>query len=141
MEKEEHTCEGQPGFRPTVQSLRRPYTLGDITQSRKDARANNVVYISKCSEAVRHSEEKWVAELIVENRDQRRGTKNDRKGDGMYEKCRDTGRGNTEVCGRFTRSCTGMYAITHSQGIFNVLIGAVEAVKQEVTVGKIRCRD
>ena len=57
---------------------------------------------------------------------------NDEKDHGMCDKCCHAGRENIEICWYFTRSSTGMYAITQ----INEMIVQVEAAKQGVTVGE-----
>ena len=72
----------------------------EITQCKKDAGvSNNVLSLSRCTQGLRHSSvEKRIVIRVVENRNERENVEHGEKDDGMCEKCRDTGRGNSEVC-------------------------------------------
>ena len=99
MELDHEISEWQAGFfTPNRSCVNQVYTLGKIVQGRKDAGLTNVLFLSRCTEGLRHSMEKWVVEKTMGNRNQRKDVENDEKDDGMCEKCCDAGRGNIEVC-------------------------------------------
>ena len=63
-EQEEKTSEGQAGFAPNRSCVDHMYTLGKIVQGRKDAGLQRTV--SRFTEDVRHSMEKWAVEKLWE---------------------------------------------------------------------------
>lgn len=71
LEKEENSARAS---RVLIKSwFRRPrvHSRYRIVQGRQDAPANNVLFVSRHAEGLRHSTEKWVEKKIVGNWDQR----------------------------------------------------------------------
>ena len=52
-----------------------------------------MLFLSRCTEGLRHSMEKWTVEKAVGNRDQSESMENDEIDDRMCKKCCDTGLG------------------------------------------------
>ena len=83
--------------------------------------------------------EKWVVAKVVGKWDQRKDVENDEKDDRMCEKCCDAGRGISKYVDILQGVAQGF---TLSPNLFKVfindmiLIVAVEAAKQGVTVGE-----
>ena len=72
MEKEDKINEEQAGFRPYRSCVDHVYTLDKKPKAGK-TRINNVTFVSRCTEGLRHNQRKYV--------------ENGEKYDGMCEKC------------------------------------------------------
>ena len=64
----------------------------------------NVLFLSRYTEGLRHSMEKWkIVEKTMGNRSQRKDVDKNEKYDGTCEVCCDAGRGTIEGCGFFCK--------------------------------------